>query len=95
LGNDPGNLFSRFVNMLHRYYGSIIPSFDANNPAVTQLRALRDGMKYDVLAEYQALSSNITLEKLFSFIGSVNKFIEHNTPWQLAKSREEDDLKKL
>ena len=81
--------------MLHRYCGGVVPSFDASDSAVVQLRASWDDTRFNVLAEYQALSPNIALEKLFSFVGFVNKFIEHSAPWQLAKSREENDLQKL
>jgi methionyl-tRNA synthetase len=95
LGNDLGNLLCRIVNMLHRYCSGIVPNFDPNNCTIVELRTFWDGTKCDALADYQALYHNVALEKLFSFIGFVNKFLEKNAPWQLAKSQEEGDRKQL
>jgi methionyl-tRNA synthetase len=95
LGNDLGNLLSRIVNMLHRYCGGIVPSFDVDDQMVAELRDLWGSAVHDILTEYQILSPNVALEKLFSLVGFVNKFIERNAPWKLAKSQEESDQKKL
>ncbi|MDR1255734.1 MAG: methionine--tRNA ligase [Puniceicoccales bacterium] len=86
LGNDLGNLLSRVVNMLHRYCDGIIPSLDVTNPAILELRELWDGTGRSVLADYGDLAFNSALGRLFSFIAFINKFIEMNAPWRLAKS---------
>jgi methionyl-tRNA synthetase len=85
LGNDLGNLLSRVVKMLHLYCGGVVPNLDANNRVVTELRDLWNTAKCTILREYQALTFNVALENLFSFVSFVNKFIERHAPWKLAK----------
>jgi methionyl-tRNA synthetase len=40
LGNDVENLLSHIANMLRRYYKGAIPHFDADDPALGELREL-------------------------------------------------------
>ena len=38
---------------------------------------------------------HMALEKIFSFIRSINKYAEQRAPWKLAKSQEDSDKKLL
>jgi methionyl-tRNA synthetase len=89
LGNDLGNLLSRAVNMLHRYCGGVVPDFDIGDGILLELRELWQTTRRHVLAEYQSFAFNVALKDLFSFIGAVNKFVEQNAPWKMAKARDQ------
>jgi len=39
LANGYGNLVSRVVNMVHKYFGGVLPEAGAETPAETTLRA--------------------------------------------------------
>jgi methionyl-tRNA synthetase len=95
LSNDFGNLLSRIAKMLHLYCGGTVPNFDADSPEIAELRALWDATKSAVLVEYRNFAFSVALEKLFFFVSFVNKFIERQAPWKLAKSSESGDREKL
>lgn len=92
LGNDLGNLLSRTTNMIQRYCGGIIPEItNMDDPIIGQWERARDA----ALASYNDFTFNNALEHIFAFISAVNKYLEQNAPWTLAKSPDPVDQTKL
>ncbi len=92
LGNDLGNLLSRVVNMIHRYCAGKIPQIqDTNNLLATMWK----NIKADIISAYNSFTFNIALEQIFTFVSAINKYIEQNEPWKLAKSTSDTDKLKL
>lgn len=95
LGNDLGNLLSRLVNMIQRYCNGVIPEYKNVKYSEINLPELWYNIKTTILSEYETFAFNTALEKLFTFIGSINKYIEQCAPWKLAKSSAEIDKIKV
>ena len=90
LANDLGNLVSRTVAMVEKYFGGVIPtekeSADIDNELINMTLSLRD--KVDAYMDETQL--NNALAEIFKVISRANKYIDETTPWILGK----DETKK-
>ncbi len=86
LANDWGNLVNRTVNMLGKFFGGALPAFDASEPAERDdLISRFKSASADYIAHARKFQTSAGLEKLWEFIRYLNKYIDTNKPWQLAK----------
>ncbi len=82
LGNDLGNLLSRTTAMIARYRaGRLVASpWDAS-----PVRAELDSLAADVAARLDVFDLTGALERIWEVVRALNRYVETQAPWQLAK----------
>ncbi|MGH9599265.1 MAG: methionine--tRNA ligase subunit beta, partial [Terracidiphilus sp.] len=103
LANGYGNLVSRVVNMVHKYFGgqvpSFVPSFAAGAGAETAAEtALRRGAER-AMAEFgpalDALNFSDALKSLWALVAETDGYLTANAPWKRPAERTEEDHAQL
>jgi methionyl-tRNA synthetase len=89
LANDLGNLFSRVLTMVHKYFSGVVPQVDSRTE-----EELGFGLKSDALQAIKTFEKNMgafafhkALMAIWELISQLNKYIDLTTPWVLAKKK--------
>ena len=96
LANDLGNLASRTLTMIGRYFGEEVPSADAGKSAADDAIAelartvIKDFDKY-----FDQFQFSRALESAWSLVGAVNKYLVENEPWVVAEKNDEASRARL
>ena len=85
LANSLGNLVSRTVAMVGKYFGGTLPADRAADPLDDALLAMIRETPARYAAQMDAFQLHLGLEEVFRLISRANKYIDETMPWVLAK----------
>jgi methionyl-tRNA synthetase len=87
LANDLGNLFSRILSMNTRYFKGVVKGADKNIEKEKKLSLSSDASQAidDFKKAMELCEFNKGIGAIWQFISIMNKYIDSNKPWALAK----------
>jgi methionyl-tRNA synthetase len=92
LANDLGNLFSRVLSMAARYHGSRTPACGELEDADQTLRELAADAVRNFTGLFDAMRPSEALASLWELVRGLNKYVDSQAPWALAKAGSTDRL---
>jgi methionyl-tRNA synthetase len=81
LGNDLGNLLSRTTAMIARYRNGRLPSASVSEELARDV----DRVRTETGARFDEFDVTGALETVWEFVRRLNRHVEQNAPWELAK----------
>ncbi|MDR3776703.1 MAG: methionine--tRNA ligase [Terracidiphilus sp.] len=91
LANGYGNLVSRVVNMIHKYFGGVLPEAGADTAAETALRASAESAIAAFGPAFDELNFSDALKALWVLVADTDGYLTANAPWKKPADRSTED----
>ena len=82
LANGYGNLVSRVVNMVHKYFGGVVPEAGAETHAEAALRASAEAAIAAFGPAFDELNFSDALKSLWAVVAETDGYLTANAPWK-------------
>lgn len=91
LANGYGNLVSRVVNMMHKYFGGVIPEIGLGDAGATEAAIHGEAARVilEFQAQFEAMDFSRALETLWSLVAAVDGYLTSAAPWKKPEGRSE------
>jgi len=91
LANDLGNLVSRTVAMIKKYFDGLLPGQGEEGEFDSELKKELLGLKHRTEELLDNLQFSLALTEIWKAISRTNKYIDETVPWVLAKDESKKD----
>ena len=91
LANDLGNLLSRTVGMIEKYFGGTLPNTTFEGEFDKDLEEMASSMPGKVEALMDKMNFSEALNEVWNVIRRANKYTDENEPWVLCKDETQKD----
>jgi methionyl-tRNA synthetase len=95
LANGFGNLVSRVVSMVHKYFGGVVPEAGVTTAAELSLRESAERAIAAFGPAFDELSFSEALKALWVLVAETDGYLTANSPWKKAADRSEADREAL
>ncbi|MGC9223816.1 MAG: methionine--tRNA ligase [Terracidiphilus sp.] len=91
LANGYGNLVSRVVNMMHKYFGGVVPEAGTATQAEAALRASAENVLASFGPAFDDLNFSEALKGLWVLVAETDGYLTANAPWKKPPERSDAD----
>ena len=95
LANGYGNLVSRVVNMVHKYFGGVVPEAGAETQAEAALRANAEAAIASFGPAFDELNFSDALKLLWAVVAETDGYLTANAPWKQPEGRSDTEHTKI
>jgi methionyl-tRNA synthetase len=95
LANGYGNLVSRVVNMVHKYFGGVVPEVGAETSAEAALRASTEAAIAAFGPAFDELNFSDALKLLWAVVAETDGYLTANAPWKKPEGRSDTEHTKI
>ena len=95
LANGYGNLVSRVVNMVHKYFGGVVPEAGAETQSEVALRASAENTIAAFGPMFDELNFSEALKAIWALVAEADGYLTANAPWKKPADRSDEEHLRL